>query len=379
SRARPRLRASWKSNGASSRCSVNARSGDSTRSARRRGTPHRISSSPTSTPPPFQMENQGLFELAEDGVLHSECLFWEGFPYTLWEVLSSAGYVLSPHYACLEYTEQDVPRCRVQVSVAPHPDRPWWPGLDTEVVGYRLQDTIERAALRVLGVFCDHHPTEVMLAPIGLLPAPQPYDPLWLDRVSYLDATVAFHGGVETAQDLACLVRILYRVQSVQHRALAEVTERAMTFHADLGQLRADHTDLSTQLIAMDVDRTDLQGLVAELQDQVTHLQGQVEELQTEQIEYLDRITELEDDVHDYQAQLHDAQGLIEVLQEQGPEAQDVEMEDEEEEEPMEVEVEPEELQGISGTDTVSAVAPPPAAPGSPAESAASVNDLDDF
>jgi hypothetical protein len=44
--------------------------------------------------------------------------------------------------------------------------------------GHRLADTWETAAMRALTTFCEQHPMEVTLAPIGLFPVVQDDDPM---------------------------------------------------------------------------------------------------------------------------------------------------------------------------------------------------------
>jgi hypothetical protein len=51
------------------------------------------------------------------------------------------------------------------------------------VVGYRIVDTIEAAALEAIYLFCNQHPREVVGQPIGLFPTTDPNDPEWNLRV----------------------------------------------------------------------------------------------------------------------------------------------------------------------------------------------------
>jgi hypothetical protein len=52
------------------------------------------------------------------------------------------------------------------------------------VVGHRLADTFEAAALEAINIFCDQHPNEVVGYPIGLFPAADSRDPEWTFRVT---------------------------------------------------------------------------------------------------------------------------------------------------------------------------------------------------
>jgi hypothetical protein len=53
-----------------------------------------------------------------------------------------------------------------------------------DVVGYRIVDTIEGAALEAIYLFCNQHPREVAGQPIGLFPTTDPNDPEWNLKVA---------------------------------------------------------------------------------------------------------------------------------------------------------------------------------------------------
>ena len=66
-----------------------------------------------------------------------------------------------------------------------------WPPIEIEVVGYRLVDAFETAALKAITTFCEHHPNEVAAYPIGLFPTVNAGNAEWLFRpptlVTYLE------------------------------------------------------------------------------------------------------------------------------------------------------------------------------------------------
>jgi hypothetical protein len=53
------------------------------------------------------------------------------------------------------------------------------------VVGYRLVDTIETAALEAIHIFCNQHPMKVAGHPIGLFPVIDSSDPEWNFRIAH--------------------------------------------------------------------------------------------------------------------------------------------------------------------------------------------------
>jgi hypothetical protein len=112
---------------------------------------------------------------------HTDGLAREGFPRILREVLQGAGFATPPQYAVQLFEEHRVPRCRVRMTLEPHPLQPGWRSLDSESFGFRAEDTIESTALHVLTTFCGFHPLELSTHPIGLFPAEKVDDPMWKD------------------------------------------------------------------------------------------------------------------------------------------------------------------------------------------------------
>jgi len=60
-----------------------------------------------------------------------------------------------------------------------------WPPIEIEVIGYRLVDAFETAALKAITTFCEHHPKEVAAYPIGLFPAVNAGNAEWLFRTTH--------------------------------------------------------------------------------------------------------------------------------------------------------------------------------------------------
>jgi hypothetical protein len=79
---------------------------------------------------------------------HTDGLAREGFPRILWEVLQGAGYMTPPQYAVQLFEKHRVPRCRVRMTLEPHPLQPGWHSLDSESFGYRAEDTMEAISLQ---------------------------------------------------------------------------------------------------------------------------------------------------------------------------------------------------------------------------------------
>ena len=139
---------------------------------------------------------------SDDGnaLSHTDGLAREGFPRILWEVLQGAGCTTPPPYAVQQFEKHRVPRCRVRMTLEPHPLQPGWRSLDSESFGYRAEDTIEAIALHGLTTFCGFHPLELSTHPIGLFPAEREDDPMWKDRVEHANGVGRQLQGMESAE-----------------------------------------------------------------------------------------------------------------------------------------------------------------------------------
>jgi hypothetical protein len=72
------------------------------------------------------------------------------------------------------------------MTIPQHPFRSQWQPIEIDVVGYRLVNTIETAALEAIHLFCNQHPMEVAGHPIGLFPAIDSSDHEWNFRIAHL-------------------------------------------------------------------------------------------------------------------------------------------------------------------------------------------------
>ena len=177
-----------------------------------------------------QMAAPALMVFDEDGRAHSECIHWEGFPSILWGMMRDAGYPSPPRYMGEEFHEMGVARCRVRLTHAPQPIPALWSSVELEVVGHRLLDTWELAAMRALTRFCSLHLEAITVAPIGIFPAEQPNDPNWHSHVSHL-GFLQRHALAETITMMVRCMNALYRWQVLQGRALSQVIGTAQNEH----------------------------------------------------------------------------------------------------------------------------------------------------
>jgi hypothetical protein len=69
------------------------------------------------------------------------------------------------------------------MTIPQHPFRSQWQPIEVDVMGYRIVDTIEEAALEAIYLFCNQHPREAAGQPIGIFSTIDPNDPEWSLRV----------------------------------------------------------------------------------------------------------------------------------------------------------------------------------------------------
>jgi hypothetical protein len=219
-----------------------------------------------------------------------------------------------------------------------HPPHPTleWQSIEIEVVGYRLVDAFEAAALKAITTFCEQHPNVVAAYSIVLFPAVFAHDAEWTFRTTYVGCLV----GDIAEETLRAVIRYMnaqYHFQSLKQRCMDDMVNLAQNFHMNL-TLKDDQIHSLGQGIA-GRDTT-----IGHLEVQI--LEGDAQILQRNTV-----IDFLQEQVHDLNQELGDALGHIEMLQEQQmPPLVPNELEEEEEEEDSEEE--PEEIDGVSKIDS---------------------------
>jgi hypothetical protein len=63
------------------------------------------------------------------------------------------------------------------MTIPQHPFRSQWQPIEVDVMGYRIVDTLEGAALEGIYLFCKQHPREAAGQPIGIFSTTNPKDP----------------------------------------------------------------------------------------------------------------------------------------------------------------------------------------------------------
>jgi hypothetical protein len=101
-----------------------------------------------------------------------------------------------------------------------------WQSIEIEVVGYRLVDAFEAAALKAITTFCEQHPNEVAACPIGLFAVVFAHDAEWIFRTNHLGHLV----GDLAEETLRAVIRYMnaqYRLQSLKQRCMDDMVNLA--------------------------------------------------------------------------------------------------------------------------------------------------------
>jgi len=92
--------------------------------------------------------------MAAEGWVTSRCLEDPGFPRLLFACMDRLGIYECPEYTVMEYIDRGTPRCEIIVCVVKsirYPDIQQW---SVTVVGFRHQDTYQKAAGKALRHLC---------------------------------------------------------------------------------------------------------------------------------------------------------------------------------------------------------------------------------
>jgi hypothetical protein len=138
------------------------------------------------------------------------------------------------------------------------------------VVGYRLVNAIETAALEAIHTFCDQHPMEVARHPIGLFPAIDSSDPEWNFRIAHYG-----HMLEDLAEET---LRGTIRFMNVQHhyQLLLRCGINLLTGVAQGHYRNADRH--VTQIEELQALVTEKEGIIIERDETIVHWEDQINE-----------------------------------------------------------------------------------------------------
>jgi hypothetical protein len=250
------------------------------------------------------------------------------------------------------------------MSIPPHPTLSLWQPIEVNVVGHRLADTFEAAAMEAIHVFCDQHPEKVAGHPIGLFPAMDSHNPEWTFKVTYCDHLLESLAG-ETLRTAVRFMNAQNRYQTLQQHGIYRLASITQGYRTQIGLQ-------NTQIEELQATVTAKKQIITQWEETIQHREDQIVESDALIVQRDTVIDFLQEQVHELNLNLGQAIDHINMLHEQPVHPDVDEFESEEEEE------DPEEVEGVSKIDSEhgdSVLSPHHSCSGSQS----SVGNLDDF
>jgi hypothetical protein len=205
-----------------------------------------------------------------------------------------------------------------------------------EVVGYRLVDTLETAALEAIKLFCNQHPTEVAAYPIGLFPTIDPGNLEWNFRTEHLGHMLG-DLAEETVRSITRFMDVQHHYQILLLHSMGQLTGVAQSHYRN-GDRQV------TQIVELQALVTQKEEIIAARDETILHREDQINE-SDHIITQRDTVIEfLQAQIHDLILEADDAQAHLEELQQQPILPTAPAMPEEEED--------PEEIEGVSEIDS---------------------------
>jgi uncharacterized coiled-coil protein SlyX len=158
-----------------------------------------------------------------------------------------------------------VPRCRVRMTLEPHPLQLGWRSLDSESFGFRADGTMEATVLHVLTTFYGFHPLEMST--------------MWKDKVEHAKDVWALYP-VHTAHLTVRCLSALYRLQALRGEAMSQPMGLVDSTKITLDNREDLVVDLSTELVEKDLQVEQMANHIQELEDQVEARENTIEVLE---------------------------------------------------------------------------------------------------
>jgi hypothetical protein len=193
------------------------------------------------------------------------------------------------------------------MTIPQHPFRSQWHPIKVDVVGYRLVDTIETAALEAIHIFCNQHPMEVAGHPIGLFPAIDSSDPEWKFRIAYYSHMLG-DSAEETFRGTTRFMTVQHHYQILLRRGMGQLIGTAQGHYRN-----ADRQ--VTQIVELQARVTKKEEIIAARDETILHREDQNNESDAI-ITQRDTIIEfLQEQIHDLVLEVDDTHAHIDELQ----------------------------------------------------------------
>jgi hypothetical protein len=131
-----------------------------------------------------------------------------------------------------------------------------------------MDDTTEAVAMKTLMTFCDYHPLEMVMHPLGLFPAKKRDDPMWCNNMSHVKDMWAMYPDLVGRITFQCM-SALYRLQTLQSDAMAHLANLAQTTKLTLDSREDFMVVLSSELVEKDLQEEQMSQCIATLEQQV--------------------------------------------------------------------------------------------------------------
>jgi hypothetical protein len=177
------------------------------------------------------------------------------------------------------------------------------------VVGYRLVDTIETAALEAIKLFCNQHPTEVAAYPIGLFPAIDSDNLEWNFRTEHLGHMLG-DLAEETVHSITRFMNVQHYYQILLLHNMGQLTNVAQSHYRN-----ADSQ--VTQIVELQASVTQKDEIIAARDETILHREDQINESDHIITQRNTIIEFLQEQIHDLILKADDAQAHLEELQQQ--------------------------------------------------------------
>jgi hypothetical protein len=205
----------------------------------------------------------------------------------------------------MEFREEGVPRCRVKMTIPQHPFRSQWQPIEVDVVGYRLVDTIETAALEAIHTLCAQYPA--VRHPIGLFPAIDSSDPEWNFRISHYGHMLG-DLAEETLRGTIRFMNAQHHYQIMLRHGMSLLTGIAQGHYRNANRW-------VTQIEEFQALVTEKEEIIAERNEIIVHREDQINESDAIITQRNTIIEFLQEQVHDLILEVDDALTHINELQ----------------------------------------------------------------
>ncbi|PVH66129.1 hypothetical protein PAHAL_1G155900 [Panicum hallii] len=218
-----------------------------------------------------------------------------------------------------------------------HPFRSQWQPIEVIVMGYRIVDTIEGAALEAIYLFYNQHPREVAGQPIGLFSTTDPKESEWNLRV--IPESHRLEGPIEEVlRGMIRFMNVQYHYQLLLRREMGQLVHAARSHFREANRLITQVDQLRAVVVEKD-------GIITARNETIQHREDQINESDAIITQRNTIIEFLQEQIQDLILEVDDAHAQINELQQQPVPPVVPAPEDEEEEDP-------EEIEGVSEIDS---------------------------